>query len=158
MLKEILQGRFMRHPLHPLLVHLPVGLWICSLIMDIVFLTSGSASWATASFYTMGIGLAGVVLAVPAGLADYLDIPSNTRVKQIATTHMLMNFGVFALYVANLILRMGSQIVTGPELLISLASVALLGVSGYFGGLLVYQYGIGHRPERREPETLRRVA
>ena len=109
MLKNLLQGRFMNHPLHPLLVHLPIGLWIASLIFDIIHKVNGNANLAITSFYCLLFGLIGAVVAAPAGLADYLDIPSDTMPKRIATTHFMMNGGIIVLVVINLFLRYRMQ-------------------------------------------------
>ncbi|HLD99755.1 MAG TPA: DUF2231 domain-containing protein [Bdellovibrionota bacterium] len=150
MFKYLLQGRFMRHPLHPLLVHLPVGLWIGSLIFDIIFLASGNANLAIASYYSMLIGIIAVALAAPTGLADYVTIPANTRPKRLATTHMIMNVGITVLYLINLIVRRSAEggvptFVTTGQFIFSIICVVLLGISGYLGGLLVYNYGVGYR-------------
>lgn len=145
----------MRHPLHPMLVHLPIGLWLASLIFDIVYLLGGNASFAIASFYCIAIGIVGALLAAPAGFAEYLEIPAHTRPKRLATTHMVLNLGIVALYAVNFFIRQGqsatppTQVTTGAFIL-SLVSMALLSVSGYFGGLLVFEFGIGFRPENRD--------
>src|SRR3954467_11346738 len=103
--KDIIQGRFMNHPLHPLIIHLPVGLWITSLIFDIAYLATSSANFAIVSYYCMLVGLISVLLAAPTGFAEYLTIPARTRPKQIATTHMLMNISISVLYLINLLVR-----------------------------------------------------
>ena len=46
MIKEFLQGRAFNHPIHPMLVHLPVGLWVTSLILDILYLVNANSSFA----------------------------------------------------------------------------------------------------------------
>jgi uncharacterized membrane protein len=151
MLKDLLQGRFMNHPLHPLLVHLPIGLWVGSVIFDITFMANHNPTLAGASFFCILIGIIGAIIAVPAGLADYLSISSNSVPKRLATAHMLLNFAIIGVYTINLISRYkmldGVPVaVSGGQLFLSMLSVVLLGVSGYLGGLLVFEYGIGFRP------------
>lgn len=164
MLKQLLQGRFMNHPLHPFLVHLPVGLWIASLIFDIGFKVNGNTNFAVTSFYCLLFGLIGALLAVPAGLADYVDIPENTMPKRIATTHFMMNGGIIILVAINLFLRYRLQFgvpgyITVPQLALSVFTIIALSVSGYLGGLLVYRYGIGSRRESDQDRPgLKRVA
>ncbi|HCM40645.1 MAG TPA: hypothetical protein DIS93_11840 [Bdellovibrionales bacterium] len=159
---NFLQGRFMRHPLHPLMVHLPVGLWIGSLVCDIGFLASDSANFAIASYYMMLLGLIAVLLAVPTGLAEYVSIPANTRPKNIATTHMSLNILIAVLFLVNFLMRRGLEngvpsIVTTGQFIFSLITVGILGFSGYLGGLMVFNYGIGHRrPELSETENVSR--
>src|SRR6185295_7083760 len=127
-LKHVLQGRFMKHPLHPLLVHLPIGLWVMSLIFDFIYMGNGSPAIALASFYVIGVGIAVAALAAVTGLAEFIDIPRNTLAYRIGLTHMGLNVLVVVLYVINFFLRgnlsIGSDgIVTGTELVLNIVSV-----------------------------------
>jgi uncharacterized membrane protein len=165
MIKSILQGRFIDHPLHPILVHLPVGLWVASFIFDICFLASANGTFAQASWYCMLIGLIGAGLSAIAGLAEYIDIPRNSMPHRIATAHLVINLGVTAVYLGNLIWRhaamgMVPTLVLKGQFFLSLFSVLALCVSGYLGGLLVYNYGIGFKPQLRDKprEDIRRAA
>lgn len=165
MVKEFLQGRFMNHPLHPLLVHLPMGLWVASFVFDIVFMANGNSLIASTSFYCMLFGLMGAALAVGPGLADYFEIPKDTAPKRLVTLHLTFNVIVTVLFVINLFSRYGLEgeapsIVTRGQFILSLFSILLLGVSGYLGGLLVYDHGVGFKPHLREQKKsdLRRVA
>lgn len=155
----------MKHPLHPILVHLPIGLWLASFIFDIIYLGGGQSGFATASFYSIGIGCIGALLAAGAGVAEYTSIAPSTRAKRTATIHMALNLVVVALYAVNFLIRVtafptpGSG-VTIPQFVLSLVSMGILGVSGFLGGMLVYEHGIGFRPEERDQDRpeLRRVA
>jgi uncharacterized membrane protein len=168
MIKNILQGRFMRHPLHPVLVHLPIGFWIASLIFDIIYTATGNTALSTASQYAIGIGIVGALLAAPAGWAELVDIPKATVTRRIALTHATLNIFVIALYVLNFFMRGGFRggpifAVTGTEVILNAISVGNLMVSGYLGGTLVYQHGVGIRPEhvagaRPSGEEFREVA
>ena len=105
MLKEFLQGRALNHPLHPLLVHLPVGLWVANLIFDIMYMSTGNPGYAVTAFYCLTLGIIGAVFAAITGIADYLEIESGTLPKRIATYHLLLNVFVVCLYVVNFFLR-----------------------------------------------------
>ncbi len=53
-----------KHPIHPMLVVFPVGLWMFSLVCDLIALNvSTSAVWFTVAFYTMIGGLIGALAA-----------------------------------------------------------------------------------------------
>jgi uncharacterized membrane protein len=165
MIKSFLQGRFMNHPLHPLLVHLPVGLWVVSFIFDICFLVSANGVFAQASWYCMLIGLIGAGVSAIAGYAEYVDIPRNSLPRRVATTHMVLNLGVTALFLIDLLLRYGRAgavptLVTRGQFFLSLVTIFILSVSGYLGGLLVYNYGIGFKPQLRDKprDDIRRAA
>jgi uncharacterized membrane protein len=165
MLKSILQGRFMNHPMHPMLVHLPIGLWIVSFIFDICFLSTANGVFAQASWYCMLIGLIGAGLSAVAGLAEYVDIPRNSLPRRVATSHMVINLVVTALFLVDLLIRYRMTagvptLVTRGQFFLSLLSVFLLSISGYLGGLLVYNYGIGYKPQLRDKprDEIRRAA
>ncbi|MGH9834655.1 MAG: DUF2231 domain-containing protein [Blastocatellia bacterium] len=52
------------HPIHPILVAFPIGLWVFSLVSDIVyFMGWGSAIWNDVAFYSMAGGIVGALLA-----------------------------------------------------------------------------------------------
>ncbi|MCM2322955.1 MAG: DUF2231 domain-containing protein [Oligoflexia bacterium] len=166
MIKDFLQGRFMKHPLHPLLVHVPVGLWVACFVSDLVFMANGNPNFAVVSYYCILFGLIGAALAVPAGMADFLAIPSETHPKRLATTHMMLNVIVTVLFLINLLSRRGLEdgvptLITRGQFILTVFSLAILGVSGYLGGLLVYDHGIGFKPQlrgRERAEAPRRVA
>jgi uncharacterized membrane protein len=49
-----------KHPIHPMLIVFPIGLWIFSLICDLIRLAGASPDvWATVAFYSMVGGLIG---------------------------------------------------------------------------------------------------
>lgn len=162
MLKDILKGSFIGHPLHPLLVHLPIGFWLASLIFDIIAMAGGNAGLGTAALYLIGFGILGALLAAPAGLADFLDIPGGTQARRIALSHGLLNVLILGLYFLNFFMRGGFspyKPITGAELALNCISIGLLLVSGYLGGTLVFHHGVGLKPEKSTPgDQIRRVA
>jgi uncharacterized membrane protein len=170
-LKKILQGRFMAHPLHPALVHLPIGFWIGSLIFDAISATQGDPAagnfFVNAGWWCM---LLGCVLALPAaitGLAEFIDVPANTRVQRVALTHMTLNILVLGSYIVQLFIRdRALGFVPASLLTINLVTVVVLGISGYLGGKMVFEYGVGSHtpinpqipPRVETPTPPRRVA
>ncbi len=150
-----------RHPIHPMLIVFPIALWIFSFVCDLVYhLGSNNLFWKAAAFYTMIGGIIGALLAAVPGFIDYLSI-NERRAKQIATTHMVVNLIVVALFIFNLGLRYTGAL--DGELLppvLSIVSIGLLGISGWLGGTLVYEYHVGvYEPEasraERRPEDRR---
>jgi uncharacterized membrane protein len=56
------------HPIHPMLVALPIGLWIFSLVCDLVFAFGGaSENWRLVAVYTLAGGIIGALLAAVPG-------------------------------------------------------------------------------------------
>src|SRR5687767_4557324 len=100
MMKRFLQGRVIGHPLHPILVHLPIGLFVLSLIFDVIALTRDGA-YAEPAFYTMALGVLTALVAAAPGFADYSDIRRDAPARKIATRHMILNLSAVALYIVN---------------------------------------------------------
>ena len=135
-------ARIARHPIHPMLVVFPIGLWIFSLIADLIFLYSGGPIWRDMAFYTMIGGLIGALAAAIPGFIDYFSLTGRAA-KRTGTMHMTLNLIVVALYAVNIWLRAGYAEVLGWPLALSVIAVVLLGVSGWLGGDLVYVQGVG---------------
>ncbi len=156
MLKDFLEGKPLRHPLHPMLVHFPIGLFLLSLLLDLASLAFPSVpDLVRDSFYAMLLGVITALVAAVPGFVDYTDIRSDHPAKPTATAHLTLNLIVVALYGINLGVRSSSlvdpKISFGP-LILSLVGVALLSVSGYLGGRLIYDDGISvGRHKRRTP-------
>jgi len=141
-----------KHPIHPMLIVFPIGLWIFSLICDFIYHAGAhNVFWKGVAFYTMIGGVIGALLAAVPGFVDYLSLRER-RTKKIATTHMVLNLVVVALFVFNLGIRYNG----GAEnelfgVFLSIAGIVILGVSGWLGGSLVYVHGVAvTTPSSRE--------
>jgi uncharacterized membrane protein len=135
------------HPFHPILVTVPIGAWVASVVFDIAshfnsspgFLTDG-ARWLVA------IGVIGALGAALLGFLDLLAIPTGTKVFRTGLTHMGLNLTVTVAYAVNFLWRgsidsNGEPVAAGP-LTLSVVSLVALGASGYLGGKLAYHYGV----------------
>jgi len=135
-----------RHPIHPMLITIPIGLWIFSFVCDLVVYFSQSnevaVQWYMLGYWTMAGGLAGALLAAIPGLIDYLSI-KDKRIRTLATLHMSINLGVVTLYAFNLWVRSTEP----PDFLLgfglSALAIVLLGFSGWIGGEMVHVHGVG---------------
>jgi uncharacterized membrane protein len=130
------------HPIHPMLVPIAIGLWIFSFVCDL-FHAGGSTNpaWTTVALYTMGGGIVGALLAAVPGLIDLVSLPPGPR--KTALTHMGINLTVVALFAINFWLRLRAPDDPGKLMWLSLVSLALLVVSGWLGGKMVYEYAVG---------------
>jgi len=130
-----------RHPIHPMLVPVPIGLWIFSFVCDLAFVFGiGASLWFTLGFYSMIGGVIGAVLAAIPGIVDMLSL--NGRPKSLALTHMGLNLTIILIYGVNVGMRIGQPAVAGLPLALSTIAVVMLGVSGWIGGHLVYVHRV----------------
>ncbi|MBT2324645.1 DUF2231 domain-containing protein [Variovorax paradoxus] len=136
------------HPIHPMLVTIPIGLWIFSLVADLVALRSGAPdTWTLIALYTMVGGILGALAAAAPGLVDLLSL-DDRDLKKTALIHMSLNLTIVALYLVNAWLRWDAPIRGGVPLALSVLAIALLLISGWLGGKMVYLAGVGVSTER----------
>jgi uncharacterized membrane protein len=139
---------FRKHPIHPILVTFPIGLWIFSLVCDVIFLLGwGGLVWKDVAYYTMGGGIAGALLAAVPGLVDLLSM-SDPKVKKLGVWHMSINLLAVGLFAVNFLLRRGATPEAKLPLALSALGVVLIGISGWLGGEMVYVHGVAVEPQR----------
>ncbi len=165
--KEIIEGKPVGCPLHPLLVHLPIALLPLGVVLDVASWIWARPEWllVRAAFVAIAAGVVTGILASLAGVVDYTSIRNDHPAKKTATAHMLLNVVAIGLFAASLGLRYGSLDLGRTALLplaISVVGLLLLGYSGYLGGKLVYDDGIGvgrhHRDTPLPENTIERPA
>ena len=122
-----------KHPLHPMLIPLPIGLWIFSLLCDIVWLTTADVFWGRCALYTIGVGVLGALLAALPGFVDLYTM-YRSPVKRIGIWHMSINLTIVVLYAINFLWRRHTPMgMEGWQFVLSVVAVLLLGVSGWLG-------------------------
>lgn len=129
-----------RHPLHPMLVTLPIGLWIFSFVCDVLYLVSGTPTWEVIAFFTLAGGWVGALIAAVPGFIDFLALKS-ARARRVAAAHMGLNLALVVLVGLNLWLRWNG-ITEALPITLSGVGVVVLGVSGWLGGHLVHVLGV----------------
>jgi len=148
------------HPLHPMLVTVPVGAWFASLVFDLASrVVPGPGFLAKGSLWLIGIGLLGALAAAMAGFLDLFAIPGRSPAQRTALQHMSLNLTVTAVYAAGFLLRLRGYAHPGPVPagLIGLSAVSLTGLAaaGYLGGKLAFRYGVRVADEATQAEGYR---
>lgn len=135
------------HPLHTILITLPLGLLSASLFFDFKAKMRHNPDDAKIARALIGGGVLTGMLAASVGLIDYRAIPNGTRAKQIGLTHAVGNVLMLSLFGLSWKKRRPNE--TMPDnsaLVLSLLGAALSGLTGWLGGELVYRLGIGVDP------------
>jgi uncharacterized membrane protein len=144
---DFFKGKWLGHPLHPALVHLPTGLWPAALVFDLLSQAGLGNVMVQLSFFCIALGLLAALAAVPAGIFDWSEIKKEKTAWKIGVWHMALNLLAALLFAANLGLRIGTfqtgSVVPMPAVVLSAIGVFLVMVSGYLGGQMVYSHGIG---------------
>ena len=129
---ELASGTPIGHPVHPLLVTIPLGSWTSSVVFDL----TGDEDAADG---LIGIGL---LAALPAAVAGWNDWRHTSGAEQrVGVLHALLNLATVATYGASLAARRAGRRKTG--MVLSTLGASVLTVSGWLGGHLVYSLRLG---------------
>ncbi|MEU7888256.1 DUF2231 domain-containing protein [Microbispora bryophytorum] len=164
------------HPFHPMLVAVPIGAWVASMVFDVASrFAPGPGFLAEGSKWLIALGVLGALAAAMAGFLDLFAIPAGTPAFRTGLLHMGLNLVITAAYAAGFLWRQAGTasdtgtgtatdtaagaaagpVALGP-LLLSAGSLALLVVSGYLGGKLAYRYGVRVADEATQADGFRR--
>jgi nitrite reductase/ring-hydroxylating ferredoxin subunit/uncharacterized membrane protein len=132
-LRDLLNGRWLGHPLHSVLTDAPIGILFLVIVFDVL----GDPG---AAVITLIVGILAMTAAALAGLADYADTDGRSRER--ATLHSTLMIVALVGYLVSLVLRLGS----GPAastagVWVSIASFLALSAGAYVGGDVVYALG-----------------
>lgn len=136
------------HPVHPMLIVLPLGLLSTAVVFDIVYLLTDEPAFSTVAFWNIAAGIVGGLLAAVFGAWDWWHIPRETRAKRIGLWHGGGNVVVVVLFALSWLLRAGAVDYepSGLAYVFSFAGLALATVTGWLGGELVDRLGVGVDP------------
>lgn len=134
------------HPIHPILVTVPIGAWLASLVFDIAshVVDDGAEGYSDGADLLVAIGIIGAVLAAIWGFLDYRRIERGTPAFKTATTHLIINDVVLVLFIVSWIIRRNAddEVTSVGLIVLSAVALALLSFSGWLGGKLSYRYGV----------------
>ena len=133
------------HPIHPMLVSFPIGLWTGSFVFDLIGKAWGNTSLSAAGFYAAIAGCIGAVLAAFAGVIDLFGtVPPNSSARGRGYLHGGINTIALLIFILVAWRRGGADAVPdNVSLLLSFLAVVGIAVSGWLGGTLVYRNQIG---------------
>jgi uncharacterized membrane protein len=130
-----------KHPLHPVLVAVPIGLWVFALVCDIVAAAGTTGAWSTVALYSVAGGIVGAVIAAVPGLVDYFSI-DEAAMRRIANVHWLLNVGALVVFAVTLWSRFELPSTSIVPLVLSVVGVVGIGIGGWLGGEMVYVKGM----------------
>lgn len=151
-LQDLLHGVWLGHPLHPVLVTVPVGSWTVALLLDALDCAGrGGPGTAAAAELSVGLGVAGAVAAAAAGLTDWQH--AHDAARRVGLVHATLNSAALGLYAWSLLDRRRGR--AGRARSLGAAGFVVTAVSSYLGGTLSYRHrlGVDHSDPRSDPRT-----
>ena len=137
-IKDYLNGVWLGHALHPVLVNIPLGSWTATLLFDLAWLSNPDETNERAADTTLWLGLIGATGSAVTGLTNWVD--TDGPEQRTGMLHGLLNGGITVLNLVSALLRLSGQRRTAITFA-TLAYTASL-YSAFLGGELVYSSGI----------------
>ena len=138
-IKDLLNGTWLGHALHPVFTDIPIGAWSGTMLLDLTWLNNESGGVARGSDITMALGIVGATAAAVTGLTDWSDLDGTDR--RVGLMHGLLNSGILLINIGSLALRLSGRRRSGIAL--STAGYLTSLLSAYLGGELSFAKGIG---------------
>ncbi|HMA37480.1 MAG TPA: non-heme iron oxygenase ferredoxin subunit, partial [Chloroflexia bacterium] len=137
--KDLLNGVWLGHPLHPVITDVPIGAWTTAEVLDVVSAgRGGDPGLDAASDLALGLGVVAAVGAAMTGFTDWSEVGGVQR--RLGLVHGLINALGLGLNLASLALRLnGGHRATARTL--SAAGYVVAAAAAYVGGDLVYKVG-----------------
>ena len=132
------------HPIHPMLVPIPIACFTGALLTDIAYVVSAEIMWADFSAWLLIVGVVFGVLAAIAGLTDFLG-SRLVRAQTPAWPHLIGNAVALILAIVNAAIhtRDAWTSVWPTGLILSAITIPILPVTAWLGWALVYRHGVG---------------
>lgn len=137
------------HPIHPMLVVIPLGALPTALVFDVLQVFAGAEAWRLAGFVASCVGVAGIVLAAVPGFIDYrASVPKRGAVHAVARAHMGLGMAILGYFALVTLLRWATLAEPSAwAAWVTLAASALgnlgLVAQGYLGGELRARHRLG---------------
>ena len=132
--RDLLNGRWLGHPLHAVLTDAPIGILFLVIVFDFFDMPE-------AAFWALAIGILAMLAAALAGFADYAD--TDGRARERATLHSVLMLLALAVYLVSLVLRSGKGLdaVDGAAAWLSVVGFLILAAGAFVGGDVAYVLG-----------------
>lgn len=149
LLQDFLNGTWLGHSLHAVLVDVVVGAATAAVLLDVLRVFFGVDGLADATTWVVGLAWLSGVGSIVTGLTDFKDTDKNTSTRDLAMFHGLINFignGGFAISLQQ---RMGGE--HDAAFWVFLAGYVLISVGSYIGGHVVFKHGyaVNHNAHSR---------
>ena len=138
-LQDFLNGTWLGHSLHAVLVDVVVGAATGVLLLDVLRLVFGVEGLEVAAMWVMGLAWLSAIGSLLTGLTEIKDTDPNTTTRDVTILHGLINFvGTGGFAFSTMQRANGNHDIGFWGLVVGLL---FIGVGGYIGGHLVFKYG-----------------
>ncbi|MEU9271880.1 Rieske 2Fe-2S domain-containing protein [Streptomyces sp. NPDC048251] len=143
--RDLLHGRWLGHPVHPLMVQVPIGTWMSAAVLDTRSTRSREAG------LLVGVGLAAAVPSALAGAVDWAEL--HREQARVGLVHAMANWAAVGLYATSLTCRLRGR--TGAGRAYGFLGLTAVGIGGMLGGHLAYRQASGANHAEEVPHVVR---
>lgn len=138
------KANLLGHPIHPMLIVFPLGLFPAAVVCDIIFLVRNNPHWGHIAFWLIAGGVLGGLVAAIFGFLDWLGLESGTRAKRIGAWHGGINVIVTGLFLVSWLMRRAApDAPTMAAIAVGIIALVFALVAAWLGGELVYRLSVG---------------
>lgn len=137
--KDFLNGVWFGHPLHPVLVTIPIGAWTTTLLLDMAWLADQNDATARSADLTLWLGLTAAFGAAATGATQWVDTDGAER--RTGMMHALLNTVSTGANLLSGVLRLTGQ--RRSAIALATTSYLISSYAAYIGGELAYSNAIG---------------
>lgn len=139
-LKNFANGTWLQHPLHPLLVAVPIGGWTVTLLLYLAVLFFDVKGTGIAIGLAMGLGILGALAAIITGIMDWMDV--DPAELSVGLVHGTINSIATILFIISwVMLYTSGWNVNLGNFITALAGYLVVSVGAFLGGELVFRLG-----------------
>src|SRR5690606_26470734 len=144
---DMLHGKQVGHPLHPILTDVTIGSWLLGTLFDVVSLVTLSRSSRKAANRLITLGTITAIPTALAGLADYSTI--KQKAAGYGALHGIINTIAFMFYFRSVQARFDNHVIR--SVVYSFVGLGFATLSAWLGGELVYHHRMGVNHAEDEP-------
>jgi len=128
-----------------MLVHFPIVFWSCALVADVVSIFLPESIAAVIAFGSLALGCITGLLAMIAGIVDFLGVPRDSPARDVSITHLMAMCSAWLVFLVALALHGYPPTTPVPPaaLIASAAGFLAMAYGAWLGGKLVYEHGVG---------------
>lgn len=131
-IRDLLQGRWLGHPLHAAATDIPIGMLLGSVVLDLI-------GQPTAADITLVGSIVFMVLSALAGFADYSETQGTALTR--ATLHATLMTVALVVLIVSAVIRTGAPADRTVPIVLSIIGFLIVTAGAFVGGDVVYVTG-----------------
>ena len=131
-IRDLLQGRWLGHPLHAAVTDIPIGMLLGAVVLDLV-------GQPTAADITLVGSIVFMVFSALAGLADYSETQGTALTR--ATLHATLMTVALVVLIVSAVMRSGAPVDRTLPIALSIIGFLIVSAGAFVGGDVVYVTG-----------------